>query len=102
MAGGNTARNVVRRGEDDGTGEPVIVEVSGNYQITVNDDYIASTGANTLTFPLLANAVRPFTAVSVSGTGTLDGNGETVPNGTVLTAGISRTFLPVTGAWLEI
>lgn len=99
---GNTARNVVRRGEDDGDGVPVIVEVSGDYNIAVGDDFVASTGANTLTFPLLANAVRSFTVVSVSGTDTLDGNGETVPNGTSLAAGVSRTFLPVTGAWLEV
>jgi len=84
------------------SGIPVIVEVSANFNITVDDNYVSSTGTNTLTLPLLANAVRPVTINSISGTITVDGNGSSITGSATITTGVARKYLPVAAGWVEI
>lgn len=78
------------------------INITADYQVLVTDQYITSDGGNTITLPLLANAVQP---VFISNTGTsddtVDGNGETVPGGTVISMGQVRGFIPTPTAWTE-
>lgn len=83
---------------------PNITETTINYTALVTDDYVTGlTGGITLELPLLGTADRPvvFTNASLSAMA-ISGNGETVPNGTVLGATIVRAFLPSSTGWLEL
>jgi hypothetical protein len=82
---------------------PSTTIISDDYQILLTDDYIITDGGNTITFPLFAQADRPFFVINEGVTNdTLDGNGETVPTSTLLTPTEVRGFIPGTSAWLEI
>ena len=83
--------------------DPIVNNPTGDYQILTTDDYIITDGSNTITFPLFANATKPFFVVNEGITNdTLDGNGKTIPNSTLLTPTEVRGFIPGTSEWLEI
>jgi hypothetical protein len=77
-----------------------IVEVSGDYTVIANDDYIVSSGDNIIT--LLALALAPITVKSVSGTATLDGNGNSIENGPSVTESQARKLLLVSSGYVEV
>ena len=86
-----------------GASTPTIVRISGDYTILVGDDYVITDGGNTITLPLFANAERAVFIINEGATNdTIDGNGETVPNGTTLTPSQARGFIPGTSDWREI
>lgn len=100
-------RYIVYKGEGNPSGGlPLslsLVKISDDYQVLTSDQYIVSSGGNTITFPLFTNATQPFFIVNEGvSTDTLNGNGSTVPNSTSLTSGQSRGFIPGASDWAEL
>ena len=86
-----------------GSSTTSIVRVSTDYQVLITDEYVITDGGNTITLPLFANAERPVFIINEGVTNdTIDGNGETVPNGTTLTPSQVRGFIPGTSDWREL
>ena len=80
-----------------------IVETAVNYDAQPQDDYVSGAGTITLKFPLLTAAIKGITFKNNGvGTITLDGNGSSVENGTVLSTTVARKFIPVAGGWIEV
>ncbi len=80
-----------------------IVEVAGNYQVLVADDFVVGTGLITITFPLLADSIKSF-VVKNNGVSniTLNGGGESIEGGLTVTPGQARRFIPVIAGWIEV
>lgn len=85
--------------------DPVIVENSGDYIVTINDDLVANTGPSIITVPLSSTAFKPVRLKSVLGGGVLTVN----PLGTdtidglsskLITPNASLTLWPVVAGWL--
>lgn len=86
----------------DVSGADTIIEVSANYQATINDDIIVCTGTFTVTLPLLANTFKKVIIKSTTGTITVDGNGSPVETPTSLTPNQANEFTPVSTGWVQV
>jgi len=83
----------------------VIVEVSGDYTVTVNDDYVAVDGAAIVTLPASIDAFNAVTIKSVLGGGilTLTPVGADTIDGAAtqpIAINASLTIFPVIAGWL--
>ncbi len=83
---------------------PVTVETAVDYTADIEDNHIVGTASPiTLTFPLIASAFQSVEFINDSGGDiTLNGNGEAVPNGTLLSNIQAREFLPTSNGWKEV
>lgn len=85
-------------------GSTNIVEVTGNYAVTVTDDYVAVTGDPTslTTLPLLAD--KAVTIKAIFGTITVSPSAGTIDGQTtiVLTIDQSLTVFPILAGWAII
>ena len=80
-----------------------IKETSGDYTALITDDFVVGENTITLTFPTLTTAIKSLTFKNNGvNTITLDGNGSSVENGTVLSTTQARKFIPTTSGWLEV
>lgn len=88
-----------------GIGSNVIVENSGAYTVTVNDDYVANTGPSIVTLPATGPATKSVTIKSVLGGGTItltpDGS-ETIDGAAtqLIVVNAALTVFPVAAGWL--
>jgi hypothetical protein len=78
------------------------VTITDDYQIRITDTDIFSTGDNTATLPLLANAIHDVVLKSRSGTITVDGNGSSINGATTVTTDQARRYSPTATGWEEV
>jgi len=96
-----TIEKLIRGSE--GAGRLSSKKITGDYLISISDQYLISDGGNTLTLPLFAAAVQPVFIVNEGvSNDTINGNGKTVPNGATLSPGVARGFMPGTSEWSEL
>lgn len=99
------AFGTISPGGGGGDGADVIVENSGDYTVTANDDCVANTGPSIVTLLPTASATKKVKIKSVSPGGviTLTPDGiETIDGAAtqMITAGASLTVFPVAAGWL--
>lgn len=80
---------------------PVVVEITGDYDVSPLDDVIIFTGSPTIT--LLADPNKPIVIKNDgAGSGILDGNGASIEGEATVTASVARRLIKTSAGWRDI